>query len=102
MAGLVAVIKPLPAPWLGLGGDDFLCLSPMEMSDPFLSGWLSFPSFFLFDDPFLTTLGADVFLFFYESRLTPVLKLSVWLLSFLQRANDESWIKRWKENDGKK
>jgi len=61
--GPVAVIKPLPTPWLGLGGNDFFCLSPIGMTDPFLSGRSSFPSFFLLDDPLPTTLG--------ELTLTP-------------------------------
>ena len=60
MTGPIVVIKPLPALWLGLGGNDFFCLSPTGMTGPFLRGWSSFPSFFLFDDPFLTTLGADI------------------------------------------
>ena len=58
--GLVTVIKPLPAPWLGLEGDNFFCLLPTRMTDPFLRGQLAFPSFFLFNDPFPMTLGADV------------------------------------------
>ena len=59
--GPVVVIKPLPSPWLGLGGDGcFDCLSPTRVSGPFLSKWSSFPSFFHLDAPLLTTLDADV------------------------------------------
>ena len=59
--GPVVVIKPLPAPWLGLGGDDYFdCLSPTGVSGPFLSGWSSFPSFFHLDIPLLKTLDANV------------------------------------------
>ena len=56
----VTVIKPLPTLWLGLGGDDFFCLSPTRMTGPFLSGRSSFSSLFLLDDPLLTPLGANV------------------------------------------
>ena len=59
--GPVVVIKPLRAPWLGLGGDDcFDYLSPTRVSGPFLSGWSSFPSFFHLDVPLLKTLDANV------------------------------------------
>jgi len=56
---LVAVIKPLPTLWLGLGGDNFFGLSFARRAGPFLSGWSSFPSFFHLDDPLVTPLGAD-------------------------------------------
>ena len=59
MTGPIAIIKPFPAPWLGLEGDDFFGLSPTEVTSPFLSGRLSFPSLFRFTAPLPTTLGAD-------------------------------------------
>ena len=53
------VIKLLPAPWLGLGGDDFLgCFSP-EVIDGFLEGRSSFLSFFLLGAPFPAALEVD-------------------------------------------
>ena len=60
VTGPVVVIKPLLAPWLDLEGDNFFCLLPTRMIDPFLRGRLAFPSFFLFNDPYPMTLGADV------------------------------------------
>ena len=56
---LVAVIKPLPTPWLGLEGDNFFGLSLARRAGPFLSGWSSFLSFFHLDDPLVMPLEAD-------------------------------------------
>ena len=56
---LDVVIKPLPAPWLDLGGDNFLgCFSP-RVTDTFLEGRSSFSLAFLLGAPFMTTLGAN-------------------------------------------
>ena len=73
------VIRPLSAPWLGLGGNDFLgSLSP-GVVDTFLGGRLSFPSAFLLGTPFPTTLGADKdtpsFPFSFSSFLRAVVAL---------------------------
>ena len=59
MKGPIAVIKPLPAPWLGLGGDDFFGLSLVGRASTFLSGRSSFPSPFHLDDPLVTPLEAN-------------------------------------------
>ena len=68
--GPVTVIKPLPAPWLGLGGDGcFDCLSPAGVPGPFLSGRLSFPSLFHLEVPLPMTLGADIEALFFSFYL---------------------------------
>ena len=59
VTGLVAVIKPVLALWLGLEGDNFFGLSPLGMIGPFLRGWSSFPSLFRLYNPLMMTLGAD-------------------------------------------
>ena len=59
VTGLVAVIKPILALWLGLEGDNFFGLSPPGMTGPFLRGWSSFPSLFRLYDPLMMTLGAN-------------------------------------------
>ena len=57
--GPIAIIKPLPAPWLVLGGKDFFGLSPVRKAGPFLSGQSSFPSLFCLDDHLVTPLEID-------------------------------------------
>jgi len=59
MIGPVIIIKPLPAPWLGFGGDDFFGLSLAGRVGPFLSRRLSFPLCFLLNNPLVTPLGVD-------------------------------------------
>ena len=53
------VIKHLPDPWPGLGGNNFLGYFSLRVTNTFLEGWSSFPSAFLLGAPFLTTLGAN-------------------------------------------
>ena len=57
--GPIAVIKPLPAPCLDLGGDDFFYWLPTGITSPFLKGQSSFLSDFQLGAPFLTTLWDD-------------------------------------------
>ena len=57
--GPVTIIKPLPTPWLGLGGDNFFGLSLAGRASPFLSGRSSFPLLFRLDDPLVMPLEAN-------------------------------------------
>lgn len=54
-----SVIKPMLAPWLGLGGNDFFDFSPMVMLSPFFKGQSSFSSLFHLSVPLMMPLGAD-------------------------------------------
>ena len=57
--GPEAVIKPLLAPWLGLGGNGFLGCFSLRVTNAFLEGHLFFPLTFLLGAPFLITLAVD-------------------------------------------
>ena len=74
------VISPLPAPWLGLGGDDFLGSLSLGVTVTFLEGGLSFSSAFLLGTPFSTALGAD--------EDTPSFPFSFFSSSFLRAETD--------------
>jgi len=52
VTGLDVVIKPLPVPWLGLGGKGFLGYFSPSVIDAFLKGRSSISSAFLLSAPF--------------------------------------------------